>query len=36
VLCHRLILSAQAQLRGRTTAELLADIISAVPVPVEA
>jgi MoxR-like ATPase len=36
VLCHRLILSAQAQLRGRTTAELLADIISALPVPVEA
>jgi MoxR-like ATPase len=36
VLCHRLILSAQAQLRGRTTAELLADIISTVPVPVEA
>jgi len=36
VLCHRLILSAQAQLRGRTTAELLADIVSAVPVPVEA
>jgi MoxR-like ATPase len=36
VLCHRLILSAKAQLRGRTTAELLADIISAVPVPVEA
>lgn len=36
VLCHRLILSAQAQLRGRTTAELLADIVSTVPVPVEA
>jgi MoxR-like ATPase len=35
VLCHRLILSAQAQLRGRTTAELLADVVSAVPVPVE-
>ena len=36
VFCHRLILSAQAQLRGRTTAELLADIVSTVPVPVEA
>jgi MoxR-like ATPase len=36
VLCHRLILAAQAQLRGRTTAELLADIVAAVPVPVEA
>ena len=35
VLCHRLILSAQAQLRGRTTNELIDDIISAVPVPVE-
>jgi MoxR-like ATPase len=35
VLCHRLILSAQAQLRGRTTSELVADIVSAVPVPVE-
>ncbi len=36
VLSHRLILSAQAQLRGRTTAELLNDIIAAVSVPVEA
>ncbi len=36
VLCHRMILSAQAQLRGRTTPELIDDIISAVPVPVEA
>jgi MoxR-like ATPase len=35
VLCHRMILSAQAQLRGRTTNELINDIISAVPVPVE-
>jgi MoxR-like ATPase len=35
VLSHRLILSAQAQLRGRTTNELIDDIISAVPVPVE-
>ena len=35
VLCHRMILSAQAQLRGRTTDELIDDIISAVPVPVE-
>jgi MoxR-like ATPase len=36
VLCHRMILSAQAQLRGRTNQELIDDIISAVPVPVEA
>lgn len=35
VLCHRLIISAQAQLRGRTAAELVADIVSTVPVPVE-
>jgi MoxR-like ATPase len=35
VLCHRLIISAQAQLRGRTAKELVADIVSAVPVPVE-
>ncbi len=35
VLCHRMIVSAQAQLRGRTTQELIADIVSAVPVPVE-
>jgi len=36
VLCHRMILSAQAQLRGRTNQELIDDIISAVSVPVEA
>lgn len=35
VLCHRLIISAQAQLRGRTASELVADIVSTVPVPVE-
>lgn len=36
VLCHRMMISAQAQLRGRTAQELIADIVSAVPVPVEA
>jgi MoxR-like ATPase len=36
VLCHRLIISSQAQLRGRSATELVADIVSAVPVPVEA
>jgi len=36
VLSHRLIISAQAQLRGRTAEELINDIVSAVPVPVEA
>jgi MoxR-like ATPase len=35
VLCHRMVVSAQAQLRGRSTDELVADIVSAVPVPVE-
>jgi MoxR-like ATPase len=35
ILCHRLIISAQAQLRGRSAEELVADIVSAVPVPVE-
>ena len=35
ILCHRMIISPQAQLRGRTTPELVADIVAAVPVPVE-
>jgi MoxR-like ATPase len=35
VLSHRLIISAQAQLRGRAADELISDIVSAVPVPVE-
>ena len=35
VLCHRLIISAQAQLRGRTAQELVEDVVAAVPVPVE-
>jgi MoxR-like ATPase len=35
VLCHRLIISAQAQLRGRAAQELITDIVSTVPVPVE-
>jgi MoxR-like ATPase len=36
VLCHRLIIAPQAQLRGRTADELVSDIVAAVPVPVEA
>ncbi len=36
VLTHRLMISPQAQLRGRTPEELVADIVDAVPVPVEA
>jgi MoxR-like ATPase len=36
VLSHRLMISPQAQLRGRTSHQLITDIVSAVPVPVEA
>ena len=35
VLTHRLMISPQAQLRGRQPQELIADIVNAVPVPVE-
>lgn len=35
VLCHRLMIAPQAQLRGRNASELVADIVAAVPVPVE-
>ena len=35
VLTHRLMISPQAQLRGRLPQELVADIVEAVPVPVE-
>jgi MoxR-like ATPase len=35
VLTHRLMISPQAQLRGRQPNELVADIVEAVPVPVE-
>lgn len=35
VLTHRLIISPQAQLRGRQPSELVADIVDSVPVPVE-
>jgi MoxR-like ATPase len=35
VLTHRLIVSPQALLRGRQVRELVADIVSGVPVPVE-
>jgi len=35
VLCHRLMISPQAELRGRKPDELLMDIIAKVPVPVE-
>jgi MoxR-like ATPase len=35
VLCHRLVIAPQSQLRGRTASELVRDIIATVPVPVE-
>lgn len=35
VLCHRIIISPQAQLRGRKVESLVNDIVSLVPVPVE-
>jgi MoxR-like ATPase len=35
VLTHRVIASAQARLRGRTAAEVIAELLSTVPVPVE-
>ena len=35
VLTHRLMISPQAQLRGRKMSDLVADIVEAVPVPVE-
>jgi len=35
VLSHRMIISAQAQLRGRDSHELISDIVGVVPVPVE-
>jgi MoxR-like ATPase len=35
ILCHRMIISPQAQLRGRKSTELVSDIVASVPVPVE-
>jgi len=35
VLRHRLFLSADAQMRGRTTAAIIAEVLAAVPVPAE-
>ncbi len=35
VLCHRMIVAPQAQLRGRTSDELVGELVDAVPVPVE-
>ena len=35
VLCHRLMISPQAQMRGRTAQELVGDLVTRVTVPVE-
>lgn len=35
VLCHRMMIAPQAQLRGRKVEEMVADIVASVPVPVE-
>jgi MoxR-like ATPase len=35
VLTHRLITTAQSRLRGRAASELIQDLLSSVPVPVE-
>jgi len=35
VLTHRLILSSQARLRARTAKDILTEVVSRVPVPVE-
>ena len=35
VLTHRIIISSQTRLRGRTTKEVIAEVIDQVPVPVE-
>ena len=35
VLAHRIILSPEARLRGRTVAQLLGEIVASIPVPVE-
>lgn len=36
VLTHRLVVAAQTRLRGRTSEELVRDVVGTVPVPVEA
>jgi MoxR-like ATPase len=36
VLTHRLMISAQTRLRGRRPEDLIADLVSSVPVPVDA
>jgi MoxR-like ATPase len=35
LLTHRLMISPQAQLRGRQSDQLVADIVDTIPVPVE-
>jgi MoxR-like ATPase len=35
VLTHRIIISPQTRLRGRTTEEVIMEVVDQVPVPVE-
>jgi MoxR-like ATPase len=35
ILCHRMIVSSEARLRGRTAEEVVASVISSIPAPVE-
>jgi MoxR-like ATPase len=35
VLTHRIIISSQTRLRGRTTEEVVMEVVGQVPVPVE-
>ena len=35
VLTHRIIINSQTRLRGRTTTEVVMDVVDQVPVPVE-
>ena len=35
ILCHRMIVSSEARLRGRTAEEVVENVISSIPAPVE-
>ena len=35
VLSHRMLLTSNARLRGRTTAQVVADVLDTIPVPIE-
>ena len=35
VLAHRLVLNSTSRLRGRTTEQIVSEVLSTVPVPIE-